>query len=502
MNTPPTIAICGIHIESSTFTPYRSGEEDFIVTRGEELMQRYFWRDYTWAKAVDWIPILHARALPGGVVRKEAYAVWKDEILQGLDKVAADGLDGVFFDIHGAMSVEGLDDAEGDLITAIREVIGSEPFVSASMDLHGNVSKTLFEHTDLLTCYRMAPHEDAQESRMRAAKNLVDRVLAPRLDGAIVRPAKALVHVPVLLPGEKTSTRLEPAKSLYAQLPSVEARPGIIDAAIWIGFAWADQPRCKAAIAAYGDDPAQVKEAASEIAREFWERHEEFPFVAPTGTFAECLAQVEASEKPFFISDSGDNPGAGGADDVTAALHELLAWEPVASGRLQAIYASIVDPAAVALAGRVGIGASADFEIGGHIDTRAPGPLQVTAEVVSLADDPMGGEVAALRCGGATVIVTSRRHQYAQKESFDLLGLDPTTADVVVVKIGYLEPDLYEMQKGWWMALTPGGVDQDLVRLGHQHIDRPMYPFDTDFDPGELPMEFWQPESTASDETR
>ena len=51
-------------------------------------------------------------------------------------------------------------------------------------------------------------------------------------------------------------------------------------------------------------------------------------------------------------------------------------------------------------------------------------------------------------------------------------------ADVVVVKIGYLEPDLYEMQRSWKMALTPGGVDQDLVRLGHTRIDRPMVPFD------------------------
>lgn len=493
----PTIAICGIHIESATFTPHISREGDFIVTRGEQLMQRYFWRDYTWAQAVDWIPILHARALPGGVVCAEAYRSWKDEILQGLTAVVATGLDGVFFDIHGAMSVQGLDDAEGDLIVAMRQVIGDEPFVSASMDLHGNVSKVLFEQTDLLTCYRMAPHEDTQESRLRAAKNLVDRVLAPRPEGTIVRPSKALVHVPVLLPGEKTSTRLEPAKSLYAQLPSTEARPGIVDASIWIGYAWADQPRCKAAIAVYGDDSQAVKDAVTALAHEFWDRHEEFSFVAPTGTFTDCLAQVQRSEKPFFISDAGDNPGAGGAGDVTTALAELLSWEPVGSGELQAIYASIVDPAAVSLAQRIGVGASADFMVGGHLDTRPPGTLNVHAEVVNIADDPTGGVVASLKSGGTTFIVTSRRHQYGERASFELLGLDPTSADVVVVKIGYLEPDLYSMQKGWWMALTPGGVDQDLVRLGHHQIDRPMYPFDTDFDPEELPMVFWQPAGDA-----
>ena len=34
------------------------------------------------------------------------------------------------------------------------------------------------------------------------------------------------------------------------------------------------------------------------------------------------------------------------------------------------------------------------------------------------------------------------------------------------------------------MALTPGAVDQDLPRLGHHKIVRPLYPFDElPFDP-------------------
>ncbi len=28
------------------------------------------------------------------------------------------------------------------------------------------------------------------------------------------------------------------------------------------------------------------------------------------------------------------------------------------------------------------------------------------------------------------------------------------------------------------LALTPGGVDQDLVRLGHRRVRRPMFPLD------------------------
>ncbi len=46
------------------------------------------------------------------------------------------------------------------------------------------------------------------------------------------------------------------------------------------------------------------------------------------------------------------------------------------------------------------------------------------------------------------------------------------------MKIGYLQPELYDMQADWIMALTPGGVDQDLERLPYKRIHRPMFPLD------------------------
>ena len=49
-----------------------------------------------------------------------------------------------------------------------------------------------------------------------------------------------------------------------------------------------------------------------------------------------------------------------------------------------------------------------------------------------------------------------------------------------MVKLGYLDPELYAMQKDWMMALTPGGADQDIEHLEFKHIIRPMYPFDKD----------------------
>ena len=484
---PLRIAVTGLHIESSTFSPHRSTAEDFEVTRGEALLARYAWlgpeRDPELTDGVEWLPVLHARALPGGVVEREAYDGWRDEILARTTDLGP--VDGVLLDIHGAMTVEGLDDAEADLLTAIRGVIGPEPVVSAAMDLHGNVSEELFEAADLLTCYRTAPHVDVWETRERAARNLLRCLRSGR------RPAKALVHVPVLLPGEMTSTRDEPAASLYAGVARVADRTGVIDAAVWVGFAWADQPRCSGAVVVTGEDTEAVTSGASELAEQFWDVRRDFRFVAPATDLDDCLDQAIASiaERggPFFVSDSGDNPGAGGADDVTVALSALLDQPEIADGRVRALLVSLGDPVAVDALDGQPLEARVDLDVGGRIDDRPPGATRLRGVLEARTPDPDGGRVVSVRVGGLSVVLTERRMQFHSLDSYARLGLHPVEAalDLVVVKMGYLEPDLHAVANGWLLALTPGGVDQDLQRLPYRRIRRPMFPLD---DPADAPL--------------
>ena len=468
----PRIGIAGIAIESSTFSPHRTGLADFNVTRDDALLARYEWlsgEPAAWAAEAEWVPLLHARSLPGGAVEADVYGQLKAEIVRRAAE--AGPLDGLFFDIHGAMSVVGMTDAETDLARALRKALGDRVLISASMDLHGNVSRELATLCDLITCYRMAPHEDAWESRERAARNLVSRLR----DGG--KPELAWVHVPVLLPGEKTSTRLEPAKSIYHRVGEIAESRGVLDAAVWVGYAWADEPRCQAAVVVTGDDRDVITAYAAELARSYWDARDRFEFVAPTGSFAECLAAAAASDKrPFFISDSGDNPTAGGAGDVSWSLGELLAAPPDAD----VIYASITDPAAVAAAATAGVGGEVTVDAGGKIDSRPSGPVRLTGTVRSLLrDDPVGGDIAVIEAGRLSVILTSRRKPYHVIADFAALGLSPHKADIVIVKIGYLEPELYDAAADWLLALTPGGVDQDLLRLGHHHLAGQVFPFDT-----------------------
>ncbi len=473
----PRVAICGLAIESSTFSPAVTYADAFRVRRGEDIFSYYPFlaEDAPDRKRADWIPTLRGHAIPGGIVAREAYDSLVNETLAMLKKNLP--YDGIFFDIHGAMSVVGLDDPEGDFIVKIREVVGKDPIISTSMDLHGNVSERLAKNTDLITCYRMAPHEDALESKQRALENLLDR-----LESGKGKPAyKAWIPVPVLLPGEKTSTRIEPGKSLYAKVPGVADQEGVIDAAIWIGYAWADEPRNRGVVMVTGDDKEKVEEGAEYLARSFWDVRNEFEFVAPVAQLDECLDMAVASEKhPFIISDMGDNPTAGGAGDVTWTLTEILKRpEFKTENGPSLIYASIPGPELVEKAVTAGIGRSVTGEAGGIVDHRYAPPVKLSGTVVAIDNDDQTAEkVAVIQVGSVKVIVTKKRKPYHYEKDFTVLGLNPREADILVVKIGYLVPELYDMRADWIMALTPGGVDQDLERLGYKRIIRPMFPLD------------------------
>jgi microcystin degradation protein MlrC len=464
------IAIGGVHIESSTFSPHRSGATDFVVVRGRELLARY--EDLP--ADVDWLPLVHARALPGGAVERDFYESMKREMLAGLRESLP--LGGVFLDIHGAMTVVGMTDAEGDLATAVRDVVGPEPLISASMDPHGNMSRQLVTALDLATSHRMSPHEDAPLTKRRAVANLV-----ACLDRG-VRPERAWVRVPVLLPGEKASTRDEPARGIYGRLAALERRPEIIDASVWIGYAWADEPRCSAAVVVTGTDTGAIARAARELAQSYWDARAQFAFSTSAGDADGCIESGLASHaRPYFISDSGDNPTAGGAGDVAFMLERLLSNPALASGRASAIWASVVDPVAVARCVRAGEGAKVDLRVGGAFGSRVGANVALRGEVLRvLHGDAVGGDIAVVASGGVRAVITGRRKPFHFIHDFTQLGLDPAAHDLTVVKVGYLVPDLFDAAKGWVIALTPGGVDQDITRLGHQRLDRPIYPLDAD----------------------
>jgi microcystin degradation protein MlrC len=463
------IAVGGIHIECSTYNPVLNEEKDFRVVRGEELTAApyfAFLRDY----GAEFLPTIHARAIAGGPVARHTYEAFKAEFLERLKPLLP--LDGLYLAMHGAMYVEGMEDAEGDWIAAARALVGDDCILSASYDLHGNVSQRIIDALDMYSTYRTAPHIDVEETMRRSVKMLVDSLKTG------VKPILLWAPIPVVLPGERTSTVDEPARSLYARLPGIDAIEGVWDASLMVGYVWADEPRATAAAIMTGTDRAVLEREAKALARAYWDVREDFVFGSETGSIEECVAKAVASKtEPVVLAESGDNPTGGGVGDRADVLAALMAKD--AQG---VVFAGIADKAATDACYAAGVGAALDLGIGGSLDTKGSKPVQADMRVKFLLETGEASDrQAVVSLGGIDLVLCAKRRPYHDIADFTQLGLDPRAAKIVVVKSGYLSPELAPIANPNLMALSPGVVDQFVERLPRLRKQRPTYPFDKDF---------------------
>ncbi|MFT4271937.1 MAG: M81 family metallopeptidase [Pantoea sp.] len=463
------IAFGGIHTECSTYNPVLNYADDFRILRGDELTASpyfAFLADYD----ATFLPTFHARAIAGGPVARVTYDDFKQDFLSRLAALLP--VDGVYLAMHGAVYVEGMEDAEGDWITATRELVGDDCPITVSYDLHGNVTQRIIDAIDMFSTYRTAPHIDVEETMRRSVSMLVKSLHSG------VKPGVVWAPIPVVLPGERTSTEDEPAKSLYARLPGINAIDTVWDASLMVGYVWADEPRATAAAIMTGTDADVLAEQAAKLALAYWQARDEFVFGCVTGSTEECVRMAIASPThPVILADSGDNPTGGGVGDRADMLAELLRQQ--AQG---VIVAGITDKPATDAAFAAGPGATLSLTVGATLDP-AGGKASAEFVVKNLVDDARSvAKQAVLQTGGITLVVADRRRPYHNLADFSLLGLDPASAKIVVVKSGYLSPELAPLANPNLMALSEGVVDQYVERLERKRKTQPAYPFDTDFD--------------------
>jgi microcystin degradation protein MlrC len=486
------IAIAGFGTESSMFSRHVMHTDDFHFHRGAELAALYDLDGWLGAdgEGIEWIPLMRAQGGAGGEVEPAAFDAIVDELVTGL--TAAGPIDGLYFDLHGAAHVQGRELAEEHLLRVIRSVVGDATVISMSMDPHGNFSRELAGLVDLAASHRHAPHIDNMATRERAVVNLVKVLRAGRL------PVKVHVRVPVLLPGERTSTVVEPGATVFgAALPAI-AKYDVLDANIWVGFAWADESRNAAAVLVTGYDLAEAEACAGELARGYWDAREDFVIVSEhSGSWSEALDFVISDVPlPVFVSDSGDNVTAGSSGDVTYALRETLDRPDVLASGRAILFAGLVDVETLAAAVEEGVGGIVDRAIGATVDARYGAPVPGPWTVVELVDGRFGeGYVAAILTDGrVSVSVHSHRSKFTSPDdptAWSKPGhawFDLGAYDVVVVKNGYLFPGQVDLSRSAFMALTPGGTDLDFDRLEFSRVDRPIFPLDRDFAPDLTPV--------------
>ncbi|WJL96755.1 M81 family metallopeptidase [Microbacterium sp. ET2] len=481
------IAIAGLHSEQSTFSLRTVDESFYAITRGEEMLPQYNFRARLGdiVDGVTWLPAVRAMGAASGPLLPESF----DAILAETRTALETGLpyDGVYLEMHGAANVLGRQHAEETYVAMVREVVGPDAVISLSMDTHGNFSEELMRLVDLAACHRHAPHIDNLDTRDRAVRNLLETLERG------TRPYKAWVRVPVLLPGERTSTVVEPGATVFArQLPLIEQH-GVLDAALWVGFAWADEDRNAAAVLVTSWERESAVACARALAEAYWDAREEFVIVVDhSGDWDAALDfVVSGAKRPVFVSDSGDNVRAGASGDVTVALHATVGSPALQAAGVRSLFAGLVDADAFAAAQAAGIGGVIERSIGACLDFRyAPAvPGRWTVEGFIEGQYGEGTAGVLVRDGLVSVVIQRTAAPFiapGDPSSPALrwegcIHLDTSGYDMVVVKNGYQFPSQLAAAGSSFMAITPGGTDLDMSRLRFQNVWRPVFPLDAEF---------------------
>jgi len=471
---PKRILTLGIRNESNTFSTLPTKKEDFKTLRGEEVLKDQQWAQYALEQGVELIPTLHAYAWPGGVVEKRAFDDFKNEILDSIRN--AGHIDAIYMDMHGALHAEGYDDAQATLIKEIREIVGDDMLITGSFDLHGNLSPDFVKNINILTGYRTAPHRDGAETKERAIRLLLDamnRGLKPHIE---------CVTIPILVPGEKSITEVEPLKSIYEQIPGVAEKEGLMDASIFAGYCWADLPRSAMRVFVMAEDQKYAQAAKSEavnLAQQIWDKREDMKLDVPSGSADEMIRKSkEYKGKTVFISDSGDNTTAGAPGDNPQVLAALLK-----NNVKNALVAGIVDNDTFQKCLKEGKGKTINLSLGGVVDYVFGKPLPIKGKILSVTPDSMneaGKGSVVLDVNGITVVVMNARRSFTTVADFSEIELDPLSYDIVVVKLGYLYPELRDIAPVHLIALTSGFCNLDMRTLPFEKVNRPSYPLDLD----------------------
>jgi len=427
-------------------------------------------------------PLLSASTCPGGCITAGCYQRLRGEMLERLRRALP--VDGVLLLMHGASVAEGVDDPEGDLIQAVRQLVGRDVPVVATLDLHAHVTRTMVENAHGLVAWATYPHRDAQTTGERGAQLLLD-TMAGRC-----RPTMALAKVPVIVGGLNGSTDGDGAFArIMRAARAQEGRDGVLSISVFFVHPYLDQPDLGGGglFITDGDGP-RAQALAEETARIFWASRQELEAraVAPAEAIRAGLA-IDGG--PVVLVEAADCAGGGASGDSVATLRALLELEDC-----PAALVPVVDPVVATACHQAGVGARVPVRLGHGMDPRWGTPLDVDIRVESVHDgrflyvggiwdDVVGemGPTAVVAIGAVRVLVTSHATYDWADEQWQAVGIDPRDTKFVVAKNPMNFHNVYdEVAKSVLIVDSPGPTPATIRQHPLQHMQRPYFPADED----------------------
>src|SRR5258706_9674070 len=254
-----------------------------------------------------------AAASPSAHVTTEAFERVVGELIAHLKNALP--LDGLYLDLHGALVTQAHEDGAGEILRRVRATVGERVPIVASLDLHANVTRAMFERSDALVAYRTYPHVAMAETGARAA-GLLDAMLKRG-----ERLAKTMHTLDYLTGIPSQCSFIDPCRSLYAAV----GRNQETTLSFTPGFPMADFPDCGMAVFGYGFAQELVSRSVKDLHGQVADAEKDFALELhePDEAVERGRARGEPGA-PAVLPDTQDNPGAGGNGDTPGILRSLL----------------------------------------------------------------------------------------------------------------------------------------------------------------------------------
>lgn len=492
MAGPMRLATLGLSHESNTFSPTSASLDVWEragILEGDEIRAEYAGSRAILAgyfgladkdPDVDVVPLVFSRITPMGTITAEAFEHLCGCMLAALRSGAP--WDGVLLALHGAAVSDEYLDAEGELMRRVRDIVGPQVPIGATLDMHANVSRLMAGSADVITAYQTNPHIDAYEQAFRCAN-----LIAQTVRGEI-RPRMALAQPSIAVNILRMGTSDEPMSRLLGVARHVEAQPGMLSVSLVEGFPYADVPEMGMSVIAIADgDSALAESGTQQVADALWA--ERAALVGESLNEDEALTRAASSaEHPVVLLDTGDNVGGGSPGDSTHILH--------AARRLgvAGIVQVLCDPDAVRVCRETGVDGTVSLEVGGKTDSRHGAPFPVRGVVTAISDGKFEdttpthggfryydhGLTACLRTDDGNVLVlVSEPAGTTSLEQFRLVGIEPTEQQIVVAKGVHSPRPAFEPIAAELIYVgTPGATSADLSTFSYEHRRVPMFPFE------------------------
>lgn len=433
---------------------------------------------------VELIPIMSAMAWPGGRLTKEAFEEVAVGFFGELDRCGE--LDGLFVSLHGALSVEGCDDVESELLSRIRQRRGGTLPIAISLDMHANMTGRMMSLSDVAVGYHTCPHLDVEDTGRRAMEILIE-VVAAR-----VHPTMAWRKVPMVVPADRHNHVDGPLHELVCEIERIERMPQVLSCSIFAVQPWLDVEELGWTVLVITDGHSELaQELADHLAEQCWQRRGLF-MVEKLSPKEAVKRAMDTPGRPVVISDSADSTNSGAPGNSTWLFQEMMDL-----GITETVFLTMVAPAAANDAHRAGVGGTIDAEFGREPGNPYSRPVKVRAQVVSLHDGPIRlsghlgknlivtmGKTAVLTVGSITIIVSEFAGPgHVPPEFFRQLGLDISDAKIIVAKSPVGFRAAYEpIAAGIVLCEAPGPACSDLSSLSFQRRPKPLYPFERDLE--------------------